>query len=81
MGTVDAEIAVPSKFLNDFWRTQLNQLKLGFDRKINWDKYQSKILTQVQNQYLDFKSAPNFLGVNTLFMLSFENEVDRKESR
>ena len=32
----------------------LQQLKSGFKRIINWNKYQSKISTEAQNQYLDF---------------------------
>ena len=49
----------------------LQQLKFGFKRTINWNKYQSKISIARQNQYLDFLS---FQGVNRLFVLSFENE-------
>ena len=31
----------------------LEQLKFGFQRTINWDKYQPKVATERQNQYLD----------------------------
>ena len=31
----------------------LQQLKSGFKRTINWNKYQSKVTLQAQNQYLD----------------------------
>ena len=31
----------------------LQQLKLGFERKINWNKYQSKVPKERQNSYLD----------------------------
>ena len=32
----------------------LEQLKSGFKRTINWNKYQTKVLTERQNQHLDF---------------------------
>ena len=56
----------------------LEQLKSGFKRTINWNKYQSKVSTERQNQYLDFLIDPAFQGVNRLFVLSFENDDDRK---
>ena len=56
----------------------LNQLKPSFKRSINWNKYQTKVLTEGQNQYLDFLIEPSFQGVNRRFVLSFENEDDRK---
>ena len=32
----------------------LKQLQYGFKRTINWNKYQSKVSAERQNQYLDF---------------------------
>ena len=55
----------------------LQQLKPGFKTTNNWNKYQSKISTETQNQYLDFLTDPSFQGVNRLFVLSFEIENDR----
>ena len=52
----------------------LEQLKSGFKKTINWNKYQSKMSTQAQNQYLDFSINPSFQGVNRLFVLPYENE-------
>ena len=52
----------------------LEQLKSGFKRKINWNKYQQKISTEAQNQYLDFLINRSFQEVNRLFVSSFENE-------
>ena len=37
------------------------QLKSGFKRPINWNKYQSKISTEAQNQYLNFLINPSFV--------------------
>ena len=56
----------------------LEQLKSGFKRTINWNKYQPKISPERQNLYLDFLIDPSFQGVNRIFVLSFENEDDRK---
>ena len=54
------------------------QLKSGFKRAINWKKYQASLKTYVQNRYLNHLVGPSFQGVNRLFVLSFENENDRK---
>ena len=48
----------------------LQQLNSGFRRTINWNKYQS-------NLHLDLVIGPCFDEVNRLFVLSFENTVDR----
>ena len=55
----------------------LQQLKSGFKRTINWNKYQSSIKTYAQSRYLNHLVDPSFQGVNRLFVLSFENEADR----
>ena len=56
----------------------LEQLRSGFKGKINWNKYQSKVSTERQNQYLGLLIDPSFQVVNRLFVLLFENENDRK---
>ena len=58
----------------------LEQLKSGFKRTISWNKYQPKVATERQNQYLDLLIKWSFQGVNRLFVLLFENEGDRKVS-
>ena len=55
----------------------LQQLKSGFRRTINWNKYQSDPKTYAQSSYLNHLINPSFQGVNRLFVLSFENENDR----
>ena len=52
--TTDAKLFVPVVT----WSTEdnaklLQQIKCGFKRIINWNKYQSKVKTQAQNPYLD----------------------------
>ena len=55
----------------------LEQLEFGFKRKINWNKYQTKVSTERKNQYLNFLIDPSFWGVNRLFALPFKNETQR----
>ena len=55
----------------------LEQLKSGFKRTINRNKYSSKVSIERQNQYLDYLIDPNFQGVNRLFVLSFEDNSHR----
>ena len=55
----------------------LEQLRSGFNRKINWNKYELKVSVQAPNPYLGCLINPGFQGVNRLFVLSFENSDDR----
>ena len=54
----------------------LQQLKLGFKRVINWNKYLSKPELLAQNPNLNHLVEPSFQGVNRLFVLAFENDFD-----
>ena len=56
----------------------LQQLKSGFKRTINWNKHESSVKTFAQNRYLNYLINPSFQGVNRFFVLSFENENDRR---
>ena len=77
--TTDTKLYVPAVTLPTQGNAKLlQQLKSGFKRTINMDKYQTKVSTERQNQYLDYFIDPVFQGVNTLFVLSFEYECDRK---
>ena len=55
----------------------LQQLKSGFKRVINWNKYLSKPELLAQNPNLNHLVEPSFQGVNRLFVLAFENDEDR----
>ena len=55
----------------------LQQLKSGFKRTIDWNKYESNIKTFAQDRYLNHLINPSFQGVNRLFVLSFKNENNR----
>ena len=54
------------------------QSESGFKRTINWSKYESSVKTFGKNRYLNYLINPSFQGVNRLFVLSFENEDQRK---
>ena len=56
----------------------LKQLESGLKRKINWNKYQSKLEDKEQNRYFDYLIDPRLQGVNGVFALSLENRDDRK---
>ena len=53
-------------------------MKSDFNRRINWNKYQLKVTIKEQNRYLDYLTDPSFQEQNRLFVLSFENNTDRK---
>ena len=55
----------------------LQQLKSGFKRVINWNKYLSKPELLRQNPNLNYLIKPNLQGVNRLFNLAFENDTQR----
>ena len=55
----------------------LQQLKSGFKRTINWNKYESNVKTFAQDRYLNHLINPSFQGVNRLLVLSFGNENNR----
>ena len=52
----------------------LQQLKSGFKRVINWNKYLSKPELLAQNQNFNHLVEPSFQGANRLFVLAFEND-------
>ena len=55
----------------------LQQLKSGFKRVINWNKYLLKPELLRQNPNLNYIIEPSFQGVNRLFILAFENDTQR----
>ena len=74
----DTKIYVPVvTLLTQDYVKLLEQLKSGFKKTINWNKYQPQVSPERQNQYLDFLVDPSFQGVNRFFVLLFENEAQR----
>ena len=74
----DTKLYVPVGTLSTQENTKFfQQLKSGFKRVINWNKYLSKPELLAQNPNLNHLVEPSFQGVNRLFVLAFENDNDR----
>ena len=74
----DTKLFVPAVTLSKQENTKLlQQLKSGFKRVINWNKYLSKPELLAQNPNLNHLVEPSFQGVNRLFVLAFENDAQR----
>ena len=67
----DTKLYVPVVTLSTQENTKLHQqLKSGFKRVINWNKYLSK-------PNLNYLAEPSFQGINRLFVLAFEGDAQR----
>ena len=74
----DTKLYVPVVTLSTQENTKFfQQLKSGFKRVINWNKYLSKPELLAKNTNVNHLVEPSFQGVNRLFVLAFENEDDR----
>ena len=74
----DTKLYVPVVTLSTQENTKfLQQLKSGFKRVINWNKYLSKPELLAQNPNLNHLIEPSFQGVNRLFVLAFETDNHR----
>ena len=74
----DTKLYVPVVTLSTQENTKFfQQLKSGFKRVINWNKYLSKPELLAQNPNLNHLVEPSFQGVNKLFVLAFKNDGDR----
>ena len=74
----DTKLYVPVVTLSTQENTKfLQQLKSGFKRIINWNKYLSKPELLAQNTNLNHLIEPSFQEVNRLFVLAFENDDHR----
>ena len=74
----DTKLYVPVVTLSTQENTTFcQQLKSGFKRVINWNKYLSKPELLAQNPNLNHLVEPIFQGVNRLFVLAFEYDDDR----
>ena len=51
----------------------LKNLKQDLKIKISWNKKRPEIMTQLQNNNLDYTIDPTFRNTNRLFVLSFKN--------
>ena len=74
----DTKLYVPVVTLSTQENTKfLQQLKSGFKRVINWNKYLSKPELLAQNPNLNHLVEPSFQGVSRLFVLAFEDDAQR----
>ena len=74
----DTKLYVPVVTLSTQEKTKfLQQLKSGFKRVINWNKYLSKPELLAQNPNLNDLVESSFQGVNRLFVLAFEDDAQR----
>ena len=55
----------------------LEQLKTGFKRTIEWNKYRTEMSNQTKNNNLNYLIDPTFTNGNRLFVLTVENEDHR----
>ena len=74
----DTKLYVPVVTLSTQENTKLlQQLKSGFKRVINWNKYLSKPELLRQDPNLNHLVEPSFQDVNRFFVLAFENDTQR----
>ena len=74
----DTKLYVPVVTLSTQENTKLlQQLKSGFKRVINWNKYLSKPESFRRNANLNYLVEPSFQGINRLFVLQFEDDTQR----
>ena len=74
----DTKLYVPVVTLSTQENTKfLQQLKSGFKRVINWNRYLSKSELLRRNANLNHLVEPSFQGVNRLFVLTFEGDAQR----
>ena len=59
----------------------LTQLKSGYKRTINWNKYLSQQELLAQNPNSNHLVQLSFQGINRLFVLAFEDDVQRTNSK
>ena len=59
----------------------LQQLKSRFIRVTNWNKYLSKPELLARNTNLNYLVEPSFQGINQFFVLAFENDAQRTNTK
>ena len=74
----DTKLYVPVVTLSTQENTKLlEQLKSGFKRVINWNKYLSKPESFRRNANLNYLVEPSFQGIYRLFVLAFQGDTQR----
>ena len=74
----DTKLYAPVVTLSTQENTKLlQQVKSGFKRVIDWNKYLSKLESFRRNANLNYLVEPSFQGINRLFVLAFEGDTQR----
>ena len=76
--TIYTKLYVPVVTLSKQENANFQQLKFGFKRTVNWNKYQSDPRTYKRNRYLNHLVNPSLQGMNRVFVSSYENKADRR---
>ena len=80
--TTDTKLYVPVVTLSTQDNAKLlQQLKSGFKRVINRNKYLSKPDLLAPNPNLNYLIEPSFQGINRFFVLSFENDIQKTDTK
>ena len=75
----DCKLYVPIVILSkDDEIKLLTDLKSGFTREIEWNKYRSQVSTEAINNNLNILIDPTFTNVNRLFVLANQTADDRQ---
>ena len=75
----DCKLYVPAVALSkDDEIKLLTNLKVGFKRKIIWNRYRSQMTTEAVNNNLNLLIDPTFTNVNRLFVFAYQNADDRQ---
>ena len=56
----------------------LTNLKSGYTKEIEWNKYRSQVSTEAVNKNLNILIDPTFSNVNRLFVLAYQTADDRQ---
>ena len=56
----------------------LTNLKSGYTKEIEWNKYRSQVSTEAVNKNLNILIDPTFSNVNRLFVLAYQTAYDRQ---
>ena len=78
LGINDCKLYIPVVTLSkDDEIKLLTNLKSGFTREIEWNKYRSQMTTEAINNNINILVDPTFTNVNRLFALAYQNADDR----
>ena len=79
LATNDCKLYIPVVTLSkDDEIKLLTNLKSGFTREIEWNKYRSQVSTEAINNNLNILIDPTFTNVNRLFVLAYQTADNRQ---